>query len=912
MHRRLLLAGISLLAVNTALAFPRGHVSNGVAPPPDDLIHALINGSPVTDTLQNLVNATPTSGTLTLPAGFFSQTAGVPRAMTITGAGKGLTTLSGLSGVEPTGDKACLDFQANGITVSNMTIRDWFIPAGFGGNGAAIRGDGAGIGGTLTNLEITGNQDGILTTSGSWTITNCDFHDNGASDIGGASTHEQYFGADPAAHIVETNVTSACGPLATHAFKCRAGFATLLNSTYTGNSTDPTFGGNAGAVLDVPHCGAFLATTCTFNMPAGSVNPQWLNYGVDSTANSASGMTASFQNCIFNSGLAGQGGIFQAFQAGCTIDVTGSTYTGTTAPTFVGWASVIGTITPATTRNVTWVVSPTGDITNLAPSGALTSVVWSGGTVTATAPALHGVPVGFMFEVNVQDLSYGGGGFSGRFDAISTGANTFTYAVAVNPAVTPPFPRYSIMTVNSTLGCSSADLTYSNTSTCSGTAANNTHIVLATGETRKVIGHVIQWLSNPACMIVAYDPATHIATIAAKAGFPATFTGTPQSGDAYKIFAVNVLFAVYPDTGTNIRTHAAFSPNSGAINFGPMVTSPTCAIKMQGMAAYDPAVPLGIPQSSGSAVCLKNGDGSGNVDHTAVIGIGCANVWLDNLQLWCVSLNAADGLIIAWNGDSFSFPYAVKLTRINGYSEVETADEAHAAFVQIPANATNCNFISSRFGQSAMAAGNSGSYTHCTFVNTQGFRTTTVGVTAPGATTINIASATGFPDGGNPGTVNGRLWISSQNAGLEGHQKTIQSISGTAISVDNTVVTSSLPSGTPVFFGPQMHFGGLGSGPTFKNCAFFGACRLMDGFSGFSATTCMTDVDPQNISGMTHGILFSDQFNNVYLNNALGGTLDARLKVGNNLQGAGTFDSAVPLDIYGRPRSNPPSIGAIE
>lgn len=457
MRRRALLAGISMTAASATYGFPRGHVSSGTTPP-SNLIPATINGVPQTNTLANLVAATPSGGTLAISAGTYTGTSYVTLPMTITGAGKGLTIISGI-GVSPSGSKACLVATVNGVTVSNMSFQDFAISNGLGGNACAVRGDSAGIGVTMTNLSITRCQDGILTTSGDWTITGTDFSNDGNGNPGSGSTHEQYFGSDPGAHVIETNVISSCGPLATHAFKSRSGHMTLLDSTYTGNSTDPTFGVNAGAVIDVPECGALLATTCTFNMPAGSSNPQWLNYGVDSAGNSASGMTASFQNCVFNSGVAGVGGVFQAFRGGCTLDVTGSVYTNAVAPTFTGWASVIGTMTRATLAITS---SPGTASTN---SQTAISAIFIGDSITLAAPSGGADPVPTFAShmlaeagITITGSNQGIGGFTSGGWLPSNPpylANAKTAGAALSPPATYAF--YMIGTNDSSYGISSVD-----------------------------------------------------------------------------------------------------------------------------------------------------------------------------------------------------------------------------------------------------------------------------------------------------------------------------------------------------------------------------------------------------------------------------------------------------------------------
>jgi hypothetical protein len=72
----------------------------------------------------------------------------------------------------------------------------------------------------------------------------------------------------------------------------------------------------------------------------------------------------------------------------------------------------------------------------------LTTLTWLGGTATATAAAPHGVTVGAVFPVTIAGVTPAG--YNGLFNATSTGAQTFTYSLAVNPGVVTVQGTYRI------------------------------------------------------------------------------------------------------------------------------------------------------------------------------------------------------------------------------------------------------------------------------------------------------------------------------------------------------------------------------------------------------------------------------------------------------------------------------------
>ena len=314
-------------------------------PPPATLsqIAATVNGVAKTDTLANLLTDTPTGGKLILPAGTFAGTGNIPNAITVIGAGMGKTIINGLN-VEPSYDKALFVPQVHGTILEKMTLENAAISVALGNNAAGVRDNGAGIGCNLTNVEITGCQDGILTSGGSWNLTGCKIHNNGYGD---GYTHEMYFNDDvPTNTITLTNVTSTQGMLSTHALKSRAGTTHVIGGTYTsgGNSN----GNICGSLVDFPQGGVFTASGATFILLNNSANTMFFGYAEENSINLAIGTTATFTNCIFTDET-GTGGSIQ--NGGniptATLVLVGCTYTGTVAPNISGFATVTGTITKA-------------------------------------------------------------------------------------------------------------------------------------------------------------------------------------------------------------------------------------------------------------------------------------------------------------------------------------------------------------------------------------------------------------------------------------------------------------------------------------------------------------------------------------------------------------------------------------
>jgi hypothetical protein len=314
---------------------------------PTDIAGAAINGTPAAaGPLDKLIAATPAHGTLMLPAGTILGTAAVLNAITITGTGAGKTVMT-CAGLEPTADKAILVPHVDGVKVSGLTLRGAQISADLGNNAAGIRDSGtSGASYTLTGVEITGNQDGILTNAGNWTLSNCTVHANGAGD---GLTHELYFNDDNASNVVRlTSCTVTQGLKSTHAVKSRAGTTHIVGGTYaTGGNPDDQI---SGTLLDFPNGGIVNISGAKLIVKPSSAVFGFLGYAMEGTgaANSAVGTTVTLTNCV----LTDQTGTGGYIANGTTVPnarlvLSGCTYTGSVPPKITGFGTVIGAITAA-------------------------------------------------------------------------------------------------------------------------------------------------------------------------------------------------------------------------------------------------------------------------------------------------------------------------------------------------------------------------------------------------------------------------------------------------------------------------------------------------------------------------------------------------------------------------------------
>lgn len=314
---------------------------------PTRIVGARINGNLTgAGTLEQLLAVIPDKATLALPAGRLLGTAAIGKPIAIAGAGAGKTVLS-CAGLEPTADKAILVPHVSGFVVSDLTLSGAQIAADDGNNAAGIRDSGV-AGGTFTliGVEITSNQDGILSNGGNWVLTHCTVHDNGGGD---GLTHELYFNDDNASNSVTlTDCTVTQGMRSTHAVKSRAAHTVIAGGAYAtaGNPDDAV----CGTLLDFPNGGTVTITGAHLTLRAGSAVTGFIGYAMEKTGatNRAAGTTMTLTNCVFID-QTGTGGFIANGRTvpDARLVLQGCTYTGGTPPRITGFGSVVGTMTQA-------------------------------------------------------------------------------------------------------------------------------------------------------------------------------------------------------------------------------------------------------------------------------------------------------------------------------------------------------------------------------------------------------------------------------------------------------------------------------------------------------------------------------------------------------------------------------------
>lgn len=284
--------------------------------------------------LAEQINATAAGGTLTLPEQVINATSTVPKAMTIKGAGPGKTIVDA-AGLRPAWGKAVFVPLVNGVLVRDMTLRGAWISAGDGANAAGIRSE-PNMDTNITNVEITGCQDGILNFGGTHKVIQCYIHDNGAGNDGGGHTHEIYVsGASKSLDLLGSIVK--CGPRSTHAVKSRSFVTRIVDCVITGNGDDGTWG---GAVINTPDGGDLFITRTRIVRIASAGNRLFLAHASESI--SLGSGTVTLEDVTVEGG-----GSFQCNIPGTHLVIQGVCKHVGPAPGFNGFASVTGQFVPA-------------------------------------------------------------------------------------------------------------------------------------------------------------------------------------------------------------------------------------------------------------------------------------------------------------------------------------------------------------------------------------------------------------------------------------------------------------------------------------------------------------------------------------------------------------------------------------
>lgn len=298
--------------------------TGSVAPPAWKAVPTQINGK----TLDQMAGGT-------LPAQTIIGTARL--TSDLTGAGIGQTIIDGTD-LEPKEDKALLVVGAP-LTISDLTVRKAWVPGGLGLNAAGIRNETGLVPLTVRRVELTGNQNGIMTQGdsvGPFLIENSHVHENG--DLTHPEdTHNLYLGGKPEA-VATLNNNVIENSTDVHEVKSRCG---TLNAT--GNTIKT--GGN-GSCYDLPNGGIFNATNETWTLSANASDRNFLTFGMENNLNAAIGAVVTLTNILFDD-LTGLGGLLQCLATNfpnAVINLIGCTYRGAVAPQFIGWSKVVGEV----------------------------------------------------------------------------------------------------------------------------------------------------------------------------------------------------------------------------------------------------------------------------------------------------------------------------------------------------------------------------------------------------------------------------------------------------------------------------------------------------------------------------------------------------------------------------------------
>lgn len=683
-------------------------------------------------------------------------------------------------------------------------------------------------------------------------------------------------------------------------------FGTTYAGYHNGNYTDCAFYGTfqpfpygdatcVRCACDQAYSGCTVITTPVF----GSTSPSGFDF-----------------RPLPTSGLLTIGGV-----PALTTDIYGVTRSST--------ASTIGAAETAivviATQNITYSIGASGDLPSPMPNGAVSSLTWSSGTATLVTSAPHGIPVGNVVPLLVG-YAFGNSGFFPSvgiggyacWAATATNSTTFTYSLVSNPGTAPAVAtQWSIHGLNYLMGgvYGTADLTFSQSGfTCPSTASSTSTIVLDSSTTSACLGHPIQWKTGAIGLIMAYNTVTHVATIQALAGYPANFGGTPQAGDAYTIFPVNVTFNIGPpSSGHTIHIIDIYHYNAAIVSVGPgVITGPSNAILVQGTIPFDPNAAIGTVQDGVSAIAIQLGTSvSGNADHTAVLGLAADYTTIKNLQIWDACLSEPDGCIIGTGTTALT---ANKVMNCLLRSDGATNDEAHSPFLgQSGANPLitfeNCVMVSADFRAAVQIAG-AAILNHCTVLNTANVITTTVGDTPVGSTAITVASIVGIQSEATDGSgTAGSFMIAPSIPGAIPYGANVATFSGNTLNMQGGATTIDIPAGTVILAQVRVGvLGQLGMSSTVQNSVFFGLTSPAEPSIPITFTSCRADANLAQYAGVG----LTSYPGSVRLGSgAFGGRVDARPQPGNNLQ-SGTYMVGVPTDIFGRTRRNPPTIGAME
>lgn len=671
-----------------------------------------------------------------------------------------------------------------------------------------------------------------------------------------------------------------------------------FNGSFTGTFTDCAIMGTAAGNI-FPY--SYTAVVrCASDQNVASMTVVTLNGQFVSTTPGAYDFRP-----ISTSQLLGIGGV-----PASTPDIFGTARNGSAST--IGAAETALTL-PATQALNYSVVYTGGDIPIAAPSGLCTGT-WAAGVGTITTAAPHTLPVGMTVPVSIGDWTARTAWeapIPGGYYATVTGASTFTVSIASDPGAAPANFAWVGYIFQAWMGGASADLTYFSLSkTCSGIGSSTT-IVLDASETAACVGHPIKWKTDPLAMIMAFNASTHTATIKAIVGLAGTFTGTPQVGDSYTVYPITTTFSLGESAlGINqwaSDVYSAWIKTTGtsygaAINMGPAISDVNHWAKVRGVKPFNPAVPLGSSFTTGSAITIKNGDGTtGHPNHVAVLGIGMGDLYIEDLQFYCTNQIEENGCFIALN----NVTSPVYFNRVLAYSQNGVYNGTHdpifcrSPFTIINVIATNLVGIGTSYQTYAQASSTLFTMDHCMFLVTCNGITTSVGSTASGSGTITVASVAGINAAGPnvPGTMLGGV------AGITIGTYVV-SIAGNVLTLSANT-TAIIAASTPIYFGTEC-FGTDTRGSTFTNTGFFGTMAPSQNLFGAGGpySHCATELNPFADAGFTT-MAYAGLF--TAASGVATGAVDARPATS-----ALNIGIATPTitDIYGHPFTNL-TVGAV-
>jgi hypothetical protein len=482
--------------------------------------------------------------------------------------------------------------------------------------------------------------------------------------------------------------------------------------------------------------------------------------------------------------------------------------------------------------------------------------------------------------------------------------------------------------------------------TCSGTAADSSHIVLATSASASVVGHPVTW-SGVTCLITAFNSTTHVATVSAKAGYPANFGAVPQSGDVYTIAPVQNTFKVgYNATGTpNVwQLNQAPAGSSGAVGGILLTTFNTPSTKTvitaaSGVNAFISSASVGNIAGQ-PPPCIANGLTAGDY---AIFAVSSFFVSIDHLQLYVGTVGGASpdlaygfiltNAIAGWPiGNSGFNPYQVKFTNCLGLNgSMLPSQHNHNAFASgggtYPHDLVFHTCIFDFTSWVSWELNNGGAdFIHCALLDSCTKIVTATGTFTAGATSITVS------DTSNIGTVlitDGNkfpCWPSHPaiRSGLSGTM-TVATVSSPGTLALSNALIGTINNGDNIYLNSGVMVGSAGPSQVLKNTLICGAMMPVnnDGAGLPTVTTCATDV------AFTGGATTGSQTTNLSATgfiqvsypaviksaSGLGYNVTPDLRLGpgaSALQGQGTFIGDGVPDFFGVARANPPTIGAIE